>query len=136
MNWSDLSLLRKQESRVILAQAGTQGIWTSTTFFTTFWIPAFAGMTSLIRPLDGQERGGLLHSAKVLRNIFRLGIGSGSVSGLSFQLFGLIDIDRKVQAIIIQGDGQGHSRLPCRQNDHKQSHPLPIQTEPTGGVAP
>jgi len=45
----------------------------------TFWIPAFAGMTSQAPPhlashrwpLDGQGRGDLLHSAKVLQALFQ-----------------------------------------------------------------
>ena len=41
--------LRKQQSRLVPAQAGTQ----ETRSFTFFWIPAFAGMTHwpLTRPL-------------------------------------------------------------------------------------
>ena len=52
-----MSFLRKQGIQLIPAQAGTEGIWTSA----FFWIPAFAGMTSLARlgwnrPLPPGER--------------------------------------------------------------------------------
>jgi len=36
-----VSLLGRQQSRLVPAQAGIQAIWNSS----TFWIPAFAGMT-------------------------------------------------------------------------------------------
>ena len=40
-----LSFLRKQQSRLVPAEAGIQAIWNSP----TFWTPAFAGMTPFIR---------------------------------------------------------------------------------------
>jgi len=41
-----VSFVRKQQSRLAPAKAGTQAMWTF-----LFWIPAFAGMTPLPRPI-------------------------------------------------------------------------------------
>jgi hypothetical protein len=51
MEESDVSLLRKQQSRLVPAQAGTQETW----IFTPFWIPACAGMTQAPPSPGGAE---------------------------------------------------------------------------------
>ena len=62
-----MSFLRKQQSRLVPAQAGIQETGSS-----PFWIPAFVGMTPLSQLRSGailsrRGRGELLHSAKVLQ---------------------------------------------------------------------
>jgi hypothetical protein len=59
MEDGDVSLLHKQESSLISAQAGTHAIGTF-----LFWIPACAGTPPKVSPLPGREE--LLLSANVL----------------------------------------------------------------------
>ena len=69
MKRHDVSFLRKQESRFIPAQAGTQAIW-SNMEFSYFLDSRVCGNDTL--GLGCRGRGGLLHSAKMLLEFYFL----------------------------------------------------------------
>ena len=69
MKRADVSFLRKQESRFIPAQAGTQAIWSNMEFSYV--------LDSRLRGNDtlalARRRGGLLHAAKMLAKTVKAG---------------------------------------------------------------
>src|SRR6478735_6299064 len=54
---------------------------------------------------------------------------NGPFTGLTFQLVGMIDVDRGVVVIEVKGDGESHRRLGRRQNDHEQGDQLAVETK-------
>src|SRR3954471_24792519 len=54
---------------------------------------------------------------------------NGPFTGLTFQLVGMIDVDRGVVVIEVEGNSEGHGRFGCCQDDDKQCDQLAIESQ-------